>query len=89
MAYFPNGTSGDVYLEDWCFRCKNWKLRKDDFVPDCPIWDAHTLTSYPSANNELAKEILNILIPMDKEGIYPIRCRMFEWNGKCRGQMTF
>lgn len=85
MAYFPNGTSGEIYLEDWCFQCKNWQQRKDEDGTGCPIMDVHFMFGY----SERTRDILNALIPMDKEGIYPLQCRMYDWNGECRDQMTF
>ena len=84
MAYFPNGTSGMVYMEKYCLRCLSWKQRKNEDAPGCPIWDAHLLSNYDKA----VAAVLNHLIPMDKDGIYPQQCRMFDWNGEVQGQMT-
>jgi len=84
MAYFPNGTSGELYFEQWCSRCKNWKQRADEDTEGCPIWDAHMLLNYDEKN----EEALNALIPEDKDG-NPLQCRMYDWNGEVRGQMRF
>lgn len=83
MAYFPNGTAGEIYLESYCLRCKNWKQRKTEDTPGCPIWDMHMLLNY---DRDKCGQALDALIPMDKE-MNPQQCRMFEWNGECRGQI--
>jgi hypothetical protein len=51
MAYFPNGTSGMMYQEKWCFRCKNYRDKGDGRGHGCVIWDAHLLWSYEECNN--------------------------------------
>lgn len=87
MAYFPNGSSGDRYMEQWCERCKNWKRREDEDTEGCPIWDMHLSWNY-STKDKTAMDILNHFIPMDKK-YNPLQCRMFETTGECRGQMKF
>jgi hypothetical protein len=75
MAYFSNGTEGFEYKKRFCFRCINW--REDENGWGCPIWDVHILYSYELCNSKSkAKEMLDFLIPMDKEH-NPKECRMF------------
>ena len=57
MAYFSN--SGDsAAFDDQCSKCKL-------FYESCPIALAQILYNYDAANNEVATEILNILIKDD------------------------
>lgn len=51
MAYFPNGTSGMVYQEKYCFKCRNYRDKGDGRGEGCTIWDAHLLYSYEECNN--------------------------------------
>jgi hypothetical protein len=71
MGYFPNGTSGESYYEEYCARCIH-----DD--PDrgvhCPIWNLHLLHNYKECNNK--DSFLHVLIPRDKQG-WNERCTMF------------
>ena len=60
MAYFPNGTSGMMFQEDYCNHCEN---ADEDGM--CSIWDAHMLYNYEQFNNEKIKSILTLLIPDD------------------------
>jgi hypothetical protein len=70
MAYFPNGTAGDVFREHYCDRCK-W-----DKDQSCPIWAAHLMYNYDECNND--KSILHMLISMTKDGLYADECYFFE-----------
>jgi len=38
MAYFSNGTEGDMYQERWCHRCAHWSDEAG-----CPVWFLHEL----------------------------------------------
>jgi hypothetical protein len=69
MAYFSNGTEGDMYYEQWCSRCMH---DKDE---DCPIWAAHLLFNSDGANNP--DHILHMLIPRCKDGIGNEMCALF------------
>ena len=73
MAYFPNGTAGDVYQTMYCDRCIH-REREDEDGNDigCPVWDAHILLEYVDE-----KTILDMLIPMKNDGIEADQCRMF------------
>lgn len=68
MGYFPNGTAGDMYEEEYCSRCIH-QGGKDG--PGCPVMLAHILHNYKECNND--DSILLLLIPRDKDG----------WNEKC------
>ena len=93
MAYFPNGTSGMVYMERYCCRCKNWKDLDDGRGFGCPIWDIHMIFNYDAVGkngNKDIKQILDTLIPTTKDKLYADKCSMFDWNEKdLQGQMKF
>lgn len=67
MGYFPNGTEGMLYEQDFCERC----LHNEG----CAVWLAHTLRNYDECNK--AESILHILIPRTKDGLGNEQCRMF------------
>lgn len=71
MAYFPNGTSGEIYHEQYCSRC----IHRDgpDGNTGCGVMLAHLLHNYAECNNP--DSILHLLIPRD--GIENKQCRMF------------
>ena len=68
MAYFSNGTEGDLYAARWCLRCVHE-------LPEhgCPVMLAHLLWNYDECNND--DSILHKMIPM--EGIRNGRCFAF------------
>lgn len=68
MAYFPNGTSGMYYEEQYCIRCVH-----DSEERGCPIMLAHNLYNYRDCNDD--NSILHLLIP--REGIDNLECTMF------------
>ena len=73
MAYFSNGTEGEIYQEQYCYRCQNWNDEKG-----CPIMDLHLLWNY-DAIDEPAKEMaLDTFIPRSKDGIGNEQCLMFK-----------
>ena len=73
MAYFPNGTSGEMYEETYCAKCAHSNFEDQD-GPMCPVWTLHMLFNYEDGD---VKTCLDILIPMDDEGLYPKECKMF------------
>lgn len=75
MAYFPNGTAGDMYEAKYCNRCVH-EGRVDG--PGCPVMLAHVLFAYTLCNEKEhpGKVILDLLIPEDEDG-YPKQCAMF------------
>ena len=71
MGYFPNGTSGESYYEEWCSRCIH---DDEDRGVYCPIWNLHLLHNYDECNNK--NSFLHVLIPRNEEG-WNDRCTMF------------
>jgi hypothetical protein len=87
MAYFSNGTSGMVYVEKYCSRCRNWKDLGDDKGFGCPIWDLHTVHNYDQVKNKDIKRILESFIPTKDDG-FPGQCLMFKGiDGEIEGQL--
>ena len=72
MAYFSNGTEGDMFREKWCDRCIH------DENNDCPVWNAHLAFDYQQLKEgkEELRQVLDMLIPM-KDKIWPDKCKMF------------
>ena len=73
MAYFSNGTEGDMYEEQWCKRCVH---QNDDY--GCPIWMLHLV----HVGEKRWQRTLNQLIPMKPKTINGIR---HSFPGECRG----
>ena len=75
MAYFPNGTSGMIYEEQYCWNCVHWN------EGDCPIMAAHTLYNYDQLKDgegfKAVQSILDLLIPETKDGFGAEQCSMF------------
>jgi len=68
MGYFSNGTEGECYMQSYCFKCKNWREKKGEGAPGCPIMDLHMFHGYDLCNSRsLAKKMLDFLIPIDKK----------------------
>ena len=74
MAYFPNGTAGECYMSRFCFHCKNYRDKKDGRGFGCAVWGLHILYN---RETEKEKEMLDILIPMSKDGLWQEECSMF------------
>ena len=76
MGYFSNGIEGELYREEYCMKCRNWRKKKEELTDGCPIMDLHFSYSYELCNSKsIAKKMLDFLIPQEK--IYNLRCRMF------------
>ena len=71
MAYFSNGTEGDMYREEYCDRC----VHDGHGENDCPIWSLHLLYNYDQCKDKTIKGILDKLIP--RNGIRNEQCKMF------------
>ena len=74
MAYFPNGTSAEIYEANYCDHCRHQK--PDD--GGCAVMLAHLIHNYDAVGsdaNEALRDVLNLLIPMD--GIEAKQCAMF------------
>ena len=78
MAYFPNGTSGEMFVEDTCVRCVHWKDLGDGRGTGCPVFDLHLIYSYELCNkkDDPGKIMLDTLITPDNE------CVMFHAHGR-------
>ena len=92
MAYFPNGSSGEAYIDQWCRRCRNW--REDEEGSDnwgCIVSDLHLIGNYyqfdKTKTGKLWRTVLEHFIPTDKDG-FLAECRMFieKPNGDIPGQ---
>lgn len=89
MAYFANGTEGDMWQAVNCDRCRNWKSRGEE-DPDnqgCPINDVQMLYNYDqlARGQEKLRSAMNLLIPeeqvmIDGKPRYKVaaQCSMFE-----------
>lgn len=72
MAYFPNGTSAEVYMGQFCEHCRNWKRDDATDTFGCPIMDLHIIHNYDDA----MRPTLDHFIPQD--GIQTGDCKMFD-----------
>ena len=83
MAYFANGSEGDLYVAKYCERCKHW--RKDESGEyGCPIWDLHLMYNYEREKSRFVRKMLDKLIPM--RGLWAQKCSMFMSTGDVIGQ---
>ena len=57
MAYFPNGTSGEVFAEQ-CGRCRYGEEA-------CPVYLVQYDFNYDACNNKTARAILDALVKDD------------------------
>lgn len=75
MGYFSNGTEGEMYEEEYCYKCLNYNEEQG-----CQIMNLHLFWNYEAQreNGEDKKYALNWFIPPDKEGIFNQQCRMFK-----------
>jgi len=46
MAYFANGTEGEIYERNICEGCLNYKLDEESDTYGCPILDLHFMHNY-------------------------------------------
>jgi len=69
MAYFANGTEGELYEDEYCSRCIH------DENGDCPILLLHLLYNYDECNKK--DSFLHVLIPRAESGIGNEQCKMF------------
>jgi hypothetical protein len=67
MAYFPNGTSHQCYLETLCTRCRNFRDLQDGRGPGCPILDLHFQWNYEAVNDQTKRQALNHFIPIEED----------------------
>ena len=81
MAYFPNGTSGEIYNDKYCVNCLNWRDTLDGRGVGCAIIDLHMVWNYDqlagnSPKAEAMKLALETLIPTKADG-FPGECNMY------------
>lgn len=69
MAYFSNGTEGDMYMEQWCERCVH-----DNPDKGCTVMLLHLLHNYEECNKK--DSFLHKLIPIRDDG-FAGECTMF------------
>lgn len=67
MAYFSNGTEGDMYCAQWCDKCLHQEA-------GCTVWLLHMLHNYEECNNK--DSFLHKLIPIREDG-FADECSMF------------
>ena|ERR1700744_2816120 len=86
MAYFPNGSAGMDYEEQYCSHCVNYRDDKKCGSKGCAIFDLHLLWNYDACNGkDAAKDsaqhakwlALEHLIPTSNGGIGAEQCTMF------------
>jgi len=76
MAYFPNGTSGMIYEEEWCANC----IHSGPGV-SCNVMLIHNLFNYDQCEDDergkAVEAILDLLIPRTKDDLGAEQCSMF------------
>ena len=77
MAYFPNGTSGMCYEEQYCSRCTHHDGPDGD--SGCAVWLLHLLYNYDHLNDDAnpVRVMLNTLIPETDDKLGAKQCTMF------------
>lgn len=85
MAYFPNGSAGMDFMEQFCSNCVNWRDNGSG-SEGCYVMDLHTLWNYSACNGKDAPEnsekhvqwiALEHFIRTSKDGLYAEECKMF------------
>ncbi len=78
MGYFPNASSHEYYLAEFCLKCVNYRDNGSG-SEGCPILDLHFLWNYDAVgkNGDKTKEAaLNHFIPI--EDVQNGQCSMFQ-----------
>ena len=77
---FSNGTEYEIFLDNFCYRCKHGKINENGFAeyPEkggCKIWDA-----MENARFDLSLFPGDDIVQLEKDGYYPIWhvCKSFE-----------
>lgn len=77
---FSNGTDYEIFLDNFCYRCKHGKINENGFAeyPEkdgCKIWDA-----MENARFDLSLFPCDDIVQLEKDGYYPIWhvCKLFE-----------
>lgn len=78
MAYFPNGTAGMCYEEQYCANCVHFNGPND---ASCQILLIHGLYNYDQCDDtpkgKAVEVILDCLIPRTKDDLGNEQCSMF------------
>ena len=76
-AYFANGTEGELYREQVCNNCVNWRPLPGEAeeTAGCRIMDLHFAWNYEQQADPVKRDALQHFIPM--AGLYAGTCRMF------------
>lgn len=83
MAYFSNGTEGEMYEDKYCSRCIHNTADPQDAltVNECPVLEVHLIYNYDqhrkTKEGVVVREILSTLIPMIEGEPYADECSMF------------
>ncbi len=77
MAYFPSGSAGADYEEQYCSRCIH-----DGDERGCAVMLAHNFYNYDDCNKP--ESILHLLIPRSENGLGNEQCRMFHLKPELR-----
>jgi hypothetical protein len=79
MAYFPNGTSGMIYEEEYCANCIHG--RGPAAERGCMVMLIHNLFNYDQCKEDergkAIEAILDLLIPRTKDDLGAEQCTMF------------
>jgi hypothetical protein len=79
MAYFPNGTSGMIYEDEYCDNCIHFEDEKGVYA--CAVLELHYEFNYEQGGktklSKAIKQVLETLIPTKEDGIFPGECKMF------------
>lgn len=77
MAYFPNGTAGACYEEEYCQHC----VHSGPDGVSCNVMLIHNLFNYDqcddSPRGKAIEAILDLLIPRTKDDLGAEKCEMF------------
>jgi hypothetical protein len=77
VAYFPNGTAGMCYEEQYCSRC----IHSGDDGVSCNVMLIHNLYNYDQCKDtpegKAIEAILDLLIPRTKDDLGAEECSMF------------
>lgn len=80
MAYFPNGTSGMCYEEQYCAKCIHGPQGDED--PMCAVMLIHNLFNYDQCKDtpegKAVETILDLLIPRTKNDLGNEKCSLFK-----------
>ena len=81
---FSNGTEYEIFLDNFCYRCKHGKINENGFAeyPEkggCKIWDA-----MENARFDTSLFPCDDIVEIEKDGYYPIwhACKSFATDDK-------